>query len=269
MPSHRLALISEVKSVRASELKRVAAALQKQVVRDLAPIWDVTASVEVAKSRKATPKGSWPVVLQEDIAIAGASAVHMDKDGEPFALVLYGPDWGVRASHSMLEMLIDPFGNRLLRSKPPQTGEGGDVNYLVEICDPCGETTYEINGVTLNDFVTPHYYDAVRRPGVLYSFTGSITRPRQVLNNGYLSWLNPRTNHWKQLTFFGGRRQLRDLGVLGGGEPSRRRGSAHSRTAILTATQSIRVVVLMAAEREEQSKRDIRDLIKRFGPAQQ
>src|SRR6266480_218372 len=34
---------------------------------------------------------------------------------------------------------------------------------------------------------------SARQGDVAHSFTGAITRPREVLENGYLSWLNPMT----------------------------------------------------------------------------
>src|SRR5262249_55400812 len=40
-------------------------------------------------------------------------------------------------------------------------------------------------------------------PGVRYSFTGRITRPREILPGGYISWLNPALGTMQQLRWFG------------------------------------------------------------------
>jgi len=104
----------------------------------------------------------------------------------------------------MNEMLVDPFGNRMVASGSVKPGQGR-VNYLVEVCDPSEDDSfaYSVNGIMLSDFYTPHYFDPVKASGVRYSYTGAITQPKQVLKGGYLSWLDPETGEWWQATFFG------------------------------------------------------------------
>jgi hypothetical protein len=90
------------------------------------------------------------------------------------------------------------------------------VLYLVEVCDPCesDKCAYHANGITVSDFITPHYYDPHGGHGVRYSFRGHIHQPHQVLEGGYVSFGNPVDNHWYQIIVEGGQTQLRDLGVL-------------------------------------------------------
>jgi hypothetical protein len=87
----------------------------------------------------------------------------------------------------------------------------------VEICDPSEDAqyAYHVNDILVSDFFTPNFYDPVKSAGVRYSYTGAITAPRQVLNNGYISWHDPVSDHWWQLTFFNGTQNFRDLGVFG------------------------------------------------------
>ena len=210
----QVALVSEVDDVSLSDLTRASAALQKQVVRDFAPIWDVQATVDAFVSLDDVPLGTWPVILQEDIGF-DAAGIHLDKDGQPFALVNVSEGWQLTASHEVLEMLADPFGNRLVAGDSPKPDQGR-VEFLVEVCDPSEAAGfgYTVNGLTMSDFYTPAYFDPVKAPGVRYSFTGAIREPRQVLRGGYLSWHEPISDHWFQLTFFGATPQFRDLGVL-------------------------------------------------------
>ena len=65
------------------------------------------------------------------------------------------------------------------------------MKYLVEVCDPCCSTWYPVNGVPVADFYTPRYFDPVAIAGVRYSFTGSIEHPRQILEDGYLTYIDP------------------------------------------------------------------------------
>jgi hypothetical protein len=154
-------------------------------------------------------------VIRTDIGYEGAAGIHLDDQGQPFALVQYSPSWSLTTSHEVLEMLADPFGNTLRAAdaiKPDQ----GRVEYLVEVCDPSEayEFGYTVNGITVSDFYTPNFFDPVTAPGVRYSFTGAITEPRQVLKDGYLSWHDPVSDHWWQQRYFGGKRTFHDLGVL-------------------------------------------------------
>lgn len=211
----QIALVSETKKVSFSALSRVGAALQKQITRDLIPIWEIKATVDSFAALDDVPVGYWPIIITEK-NLGDAAGVHEDKEGQPFALVHYSYGWSLTASHECLEMLVDPFGNRLMAGASPRKGQGR-VEFLVEVCDPSEDTpyAYRTNGVLVSDFYTPHYFDPVAAPGVRYSFTGVITAPRQVLKNGYLSWHDPKTDHWFQETFFDGPKpQFRDLGPL-------------------------------------------------------
>jgi len=158
------------------------------------------------------------MIVMDDIGI-DAAGVHEDRDGQPFALITASSDidvWSLTASHETLEMLVDPFGNRLVAGDSPKTGQGR-VNFLVEVSDPseADEFAYTVNGVLVSDFYTPKYFDPVAAPGVRYSFTGAITEPRQVLKGGYLSWSDPVSGHWWQEIWFNGSAPtFRDIGVL-------------------------------------------------------
>jgi len=225
----QVALVPEDVDVSTAEVVRVAAALQRQVTRDFAPIWDISATVDGFARLEDVPLGYWPVLLVRDVA--GAAGVHEDQNGQPFALVEAGDSWSLTASHETLEMLADPFGNRLVPSTSPMPGQGR-VEILVEVCDPPEDDAfaYQVNGVLVSDFYTPRYFDPVSRPDTAYDFRGAITSPRQVLRGGYLSWHNPTDDHWYQETFFDGSEpRFRDLGVL-----SRGRGSLREMIDALT-----------------------------------
>ena len=99
---------------------------------------------------------------------------------------------------------------------PQSVSKFSRVLYLVEVCDPCeaDDCAYEVNGIKLSDFITPHYYDPNGDTGMLYSFRGSIKEPHTVLEGGYVSFGNPVDNHWYQIVVQGGESQVRDLGVI-------------------------------------------------------
>lgn len=204
IPIH-VALVCEQSSIDTNHLNEVAAALQKQVLRDFGPIWNVMADVSAFVSLDNVPLDYWPIVIKDDIGDPTAAGYHEDSNGQPFSLVQYADDWTLTASHELLEMLGDPFGRRLVAASSVVPGQGR-VQYLVEVCDPseAAEFAYSINGVTVSDFYTPHFFDPANSGGARYSFTNAIKHPRQVLRGGYLSWYVPTKREWWQRTWFGG-----------------------------------------------------------------
>jgi hypothetical protein len=118
-------------------------------------------------------------------------------------------------SHEVLEMLVDPQGNltRPGNSLKPQQGR---VDYLVEVCDPCqsSQFAYTVNSVMVSDFYTPEYFDPLKSSAVRYSFSGQIRGPREVLDGGYLSWVDLDTGHLFQLHVDGKKKTTVDQGEV-------------------------------------------------------
>jgi hypothetical protein len=193
---NHVALVSETADLPKDDLYDVAAALQKQVTRDFGPIWNIRATVDPFASLERVPEGYWRVILMSDVP-ADHLGFHLDRDGQPFALVPLSEDWPRLASHEILELLADPFGNRLVASSSIHPNQGR-VEYLVSICDPSGdeEFGYFVNGRWLSDFYTPRYFDPVVAAGVRYGFTDHLSEPREVLAGGHLIWRVPETQQW-------------------------------------------------------------------------
>ena len=210
-----LALLSETSRVSSSELARVAAALNKQATRDITSFWGVQASVDAFENLEDVPLGYWPMIVRDDIGFPGAAGIHLDNDGQPFALIQHSNSWSLTASHEAVEMMVDPLGNRLIAG-PSLKDDQGRVEYLVEVADPSehAEFGYTVNGILMSDFYGPQFFDPVADPSVRYSFTGAIKEPRQVLRGGYISWHEPISGHWWQLVHFGAGPEFRDLGRL-------------------------------------------------------
>ncbi len=218
---HHVALVSDTSTVSFADISTVAAALQKQAIRDFSPLWQVNATVSAFDALESVPVDYWPVIVRDDIDQPGAAGYHTDENGQPFALVQADDQWQLTVSHETLEMLADPFGNRTVAGAPPPQAPPPlsslkRVLYLVEVCDPCEDTqfAYGVNGQQLSDFLTPHYYDPKGATGTLYSFRGNIKGPHTVLENGYVSFGNPVTNEWYQIVVANGQTQVQDLGKL-------------------------------------------------------
>lgn len=135
-------------------------------------------------------------------------------------------------------MLADPFGNRTIAGPSIKSGQGR-VSYLVEVCDPSEAAGfgYTVNDILVSDFYAPSYFDPVAASGVRYSFTGAITKPREVLKGGYLSWQDPVSDHWFQATFFGSKLEIKDIGPIDASK-----GSLRSQIDAITMNRTMKVL---------------------------
>ncbi len=187
----QVGLVDTTGRINSDLMHAAAAALNIQVTRDLLQFWNVQATVQYLPHAGKIPAGVWPVQLVRQLP-PGEGGFHLDKHNQPYSKVIASPDddtWTVDASHETLEMLVDPYGNKMQSSNAIEIVGGkiqdgtGQFNYLVEACDPCEANNYgyTINGVLVSDFITPHFYDPVVTPGTRYSFTGALKAPRQIL----------------------------------------------------------------------------------------
>ncbi|HXJ15494.1 MAG TPA: hypothetical protein VNH19_24740 [Candidatus Limnocylindrales bacterium] len=180
-----------------AQLDSVAQALQTQLDRDFTPVWGVRALVHAIDRNQAVPHGAWPMrILDQSQAGLG---VHLDNHGKPFAEIEAGTDWTITASHELLEMLVDPLGKKLISDKDiDPASDGHQVQYLVEVGDPVEVFAYQINGVSLSDFITPEYYDLNAAPGTSYDFLNQLQSALEVPAGCYISWFDPQDGRWHQ-----------------------------------------------------------------------
>ncbi len=208
------------------DLPRVARALHKQVKRDFEPLWGIAGTVTWYGAQADVPVGFWKVIVDEKLGIAGDLGFHWDPLGQPFARVAYdvNTQWSATASHEVLEMLADPYGEFLYGAPSiDPKHRGNQVLYDVEVCDPCENKTYVIDGVTVSDFITPRFYDAKRSARARYSFTGAVKHPRQVLAGGYVSWSDPKLGWAFELDRSKRGATIKRTGRLPGGKKPRSR----------------------------------------------
>jgi hypothetical protein len=222
----QVGLVDTTGALDAELVQSVAAALNIQVTRDLPQFWHVKATVMYLSNPHKIPAGVWPVQLVKSLP-PGEGGYHLDKHKQPYSKVIATPksdSWTIAASHEVLEMLVDPYGNRLhssvaIKIKGKKIVDGtGQFGYLVEACDPCEDDRfgYTINGVVVSDFITPHFYDPMHTTGTRYSFTGAIKAPRQILPGGYISFLNHEADEWQQVIYLGPTPQIKTLGPASG-----------------------------------------------------
>ena len=217
-----VALVSLTDEISPRNLQQAGAAVQKQLVRDVLPAWGLRATLDTFADLAAVPSDYLQVIVFNDPAeltglgatVGSEYAARLVDDfergrltglhtnsltREPLALVQASDSWSVVLSHEVIEMVADPFGNRLIAAAHP-LDQGQRVKYLLEVCDPCQAVWYPVNGVPVSDFYLPRYFDPVSVDRLRYSFTGEIGRPLEILDGGYLTWVDPNDSHLYTLT---------------------------------------------------------------------
>jgi hypothetical protein len=221
-----VALVDEThRRIPAAELSQVAAALNAQWHNDFLPLYPQVRGSVVVYPLGAVPPRTWQLRLLDDLDDPGALGYHTDDGNQPFAVIdaTDAGDWHVTASHELLEMLADPWGNSMHGARLPLGTEAAykrfglphassHVHYLLEVCDPCEAFTYEQAGVQLSDFLLLPWYRTNPGAAHAYSFTGALMDQREVADGGYVSFEVPQTGHWWQLFNRSGRLSVQDLG---------------------------------------------------------
>lgn len=204
MLQSQIFLIDQTKKIKPSHLSAVATAIQIQVNRDLSQFWPISATISVGDPDVKPAPNVWPVYIVDSLP-PGEGGYHMDKNNnQPYAVILNGAGWTVATSHEVVEMLVDPFGNRLQSARNIDVNGSTlslgnkSVSYLVEIADPVESHGYVIDGVAVSDFITPAYYQD-GSSGLHYDFMGRLNAPVSILPGGYISWIDGSTNHWWQI----------------------------------------------------------------------
>jgi hypothetical protein len=109
-------------------------------------------------------------------------------------------------------MACDPFGSRLYLAPTPEANLGGTdrhwVRILLELCDPCEAYEYRIDDVRVSDFILHQYGNGITGP---YDILGKVHRAREVLDGGFISWVEP-DGTWKQIINFYGSPEVVTLG---------------------------------------------------------
>ena len=191
------------------EILPIVSALQQQVTRDFRPAWGIDAKLTFFATGAQPPAGTWWLTILDDSDQAGALGYHdLTPDGLPIGKVFAGTDlklgnsWSVTASHELLEMLADPNINLSVLVQENQQTAG--LLYAYEICDACESDNlgYQVEGVTLSDFVYPTWFEGFRAAGsIQFDQTNQINTPFQLLAGGYIGVFDITAGTgWHQVT---------------------------------------------------------------------
>jgi hypothetical protein len=209
----RISVANVSTTIKDEEFRTVVEAVGRQVGQDFAPLWGMVAEVRaVAMQRDHKPNPELDlsdVVLyvgeldDDPRKVTDAVGYHdLNHTGVAFGFVFtdiaarMGEAWSVTLSHEVLELIADPDVN-LLVVGPHPNDPGQLVLRKYEICDPVQADTYQVGGVSVSNFVTPHYF--AKLPTATTTRTNYLNVPLDrfgVRPGGYFSYFDLEARQW-------------------------------------------------------------------------
>jgi hypothetical protein len=203
------------------DARRGVAALQTQLRKHFAPVWDVMADLHfVGRDRRRLPvrpaavtplaprqrakrgsNGAWQLVLLDE-RNASYGYHELTRDGLPLGKVFLREamktrsGWTVTASHELLELLVDP--ETTLGTLVEDRSLGPRV-YSYEVCDPVQDDRFatEVDGVAVSDFVYPAWFEPWRKRGsARFDHAEKLRLPFQVPRGCYAMFYDVKKRTW-------------------------------------------------------------------------
>lgn len=182
-PVFLISIHNKSKHINANQLAAIVRAMSIQLSRDVAPIWGQTPTIEV------NGDGA-PCYLTDTADIDGAYGYHDMVEGGPFMKVFVDPilkDGGeilkgslsvsAVVSHEILETIGDISANLW--------AEYDGKDYALELCDAVEGDWYEIDGVSVSNFVYPGFFNPKAGVNEALDFMRLVKTPFETRPNGY------------------------------------------------------------------------------------
>jgi hypothetical protein len=202
-----IAIMNQSTLVSNDDAQKMTQAVAAQVRYDAAPMWDrAPAAVIFYTDPNSVPEQAHGIYLVDTVnnAPAGVLGFHTeDQRGKLWGVVAAKPeldngasvttgDWSVSSvlSHEVLEMYVDPNCNLW-------SSNGHGRVYSLEVCDPVEAPTYEVNGVSVSNFVTPAWFDPQAPKTAQFDKLGNLAAPFGILPGGYVVYSSEGREHQK------------------------------------------------------------------------
>ena len=202
--SLKLAVLNHSTVLSDGEVEAATAAVNRQLKEDFGRVWNIAANAHFYGTDPPADH-AWVAVL-DDADQQGALGYHdLTPDLQPVASVFartcqqYKASWTVCLSHEAVELAADPQINRLALN--PHEGR----LYAYETADAVEDDGlgYDIDGVTVSDFVTPDFFAPPSQDNgsAILDYQDRVQRPFQTLPGGYQSYIDLGNVHagWQQV----------------------------------------------------------------------
>lgn len=191
-PPQLVSVINQSKRISHEDAAAMTAAVGKQLARDVAPLYGLMPALEFVQPGGTPTPGGCPCYLMDEPDVDGALGYHdEDAQGVAYIKVFVNPtlDNGgtvktgpnavsVTLSHEVLELVGDAPANKWVDGP-----SGNDFAY--ELCDAVEGDSYEIDGVSVSNFVLQAFFDPHAEKGSRFDFLGKLGRPFTMTPGGY------------------------------------------------------------------------------------
>jgi hypothetical protein len=214
----RLAVVNESTLMPPEAAIKAVSACAAQIKLHVAPQWGMLpADVIYVENSGLVPADAHRLTILDEADESGVVGYHrVTSEGLPFARVFVrrilnhaGEFLTDRMSvssvlsHEICEWFVDPYLNLW--------ADGPAGQYAVEICDPVDGDVYAINGVTVSNFVTKHFFNPHSRPDMQFDHLCKLTRPFSATTFGRMQV----RRHGKTEAIRGGRLSRLERNALG------------------------------------------------------
>lgn len=202
----QISVVNRTRTVSDHELHRVVRAVNRQIAEDFAPYWGFGGRLRVEGPARGSidtealleMRGD-AVLYLLDSSIADDALGYHDRNlrGVPFGFIYLdlcaelGDPWSATLSHEALELLADPQCNLLVTGPNPRDPSLPEVYHYFEMCDAVQAQCYEIDNVTVSNFVLPSYFAPDQAEGARRDFSGTGLRSFEVNPGGYIGFFDP------------------------------------------------------------------------------
>lgn len=193
-----ISIVNRSRNVSDADVKRNLHALQKQITRDFEPAWGWGANL-----RFGVTKFDMKMVIR-DHNKSGDLGFHIE-GGKPVGYVYAKDDiesegeYTSTLSHELLEMIADPNVNLYATGPFRLKGRPRLGFFAFEVCDPVQENYYKIDGVRVQDFVLPEWFEEYHKKGSMkMDHMGVLDAPFALAEGGYIDVYSK--GRWHSLT---------------------------------------------------------------------
>ena len=180
-------------------------AVNRQIAEDFVPYWSMPATLRLEGTLLKESRANAAALFRGD-AVLYVSSVTGRNDpegfhdrnlrGVPYGVVYtamsekMGDPWSTTLSHEALELIADPQANTYVMG-PALHDRRKKVFFWFEMCDPVSAQTYEIDGIPMQNFLLPAYFEPPV-PGARTNFLGTDLEAFRIAPGGYVGYYDPK-----------------------------------------------------------------------------
>jgi len=209
---YQVSVVNRTSCIADREIHRVVRAINRQISEDFEPYWafggrlrvEGPAGPDTDLEQLKELRGDAILYILDSAAKNDVLGYHdQNLAGIPFGFVYLdlcktvGDEWSTTLSHEALELIGDPQCNLLVQGPDPEDASR-TVYHFFEMCDAVQAQSYVIDGVTVSNFVLPHYFTPGEEAGLRNDFCGTELESFGVSSGGYIGFFDPDKGDYRQ-----------------------------------------------------------------------